>query len=215
MPAPQNNQNARRHGLRSNQVGDKSIENEVGKLRALARDAIAALFGDVSLYREAALQSAIRHEARARLAAKWLRDEHNPRKQKTLTLSERLALTATISNATDARDKCLKLAGLDSVISPASMWDAIDERRDFLPPDDSDDVSEAENNPEHHAASPSCELAPDSSRLASPSVSEDTNPPHHTTDTANAREGADLEARGGITEAGDTQAEYTREDRSH
>jgi len=57
---------------------------------------------------EALLQSAVRHETRALLAAKWLRDQDGK-----LNLEQRLQLLATISAATDSRDKCLVRLGLD------------------------------------------------------------------------------------------------------
>lgn len=184
-------QNARTHGLRSSEVGDKAIENLARAQRKAFRDSVLTLHGEVTPYHEAVLQSAIRHETRARLAAKWLRKEGDG-----LSLAERLSLTAAISQATDARDKCLKLVGLDRSLKTLDPWDTLDE-----------------------SASPTDGRLATGSHLASPLTHSQANPPVESDGSQIVDSGASGEAERGIPAAGvaatDTQAEFTAEDRTH
>lgn len=108
--APEGNQNAIRHGLRASSLpaGCAYIEGQVKTFRRYVRDLLEQQHGNVTVYQEAVLQSAIRHEQRALLASRWLRIE------KELDLNQKLALTAAVANASDARDKCLQKLGLDT-----------------------------------------------------------------------------------------------------
>lgn len=117
--APRGNANAAAHGLRGSKLppGCKHEESAVYRFRAFVREALFATHGEVDLYREALLASAVRHEMRALLAARWLRKEGDK-----LPLSERLALLATVSSATDARDKALKSMGLDKQAGDSDPW---------------------------------------------------------------------------------------------
>lgn len=98
------------HGLRASGL-PRSAAYLGGQLRAFRRylrDELAERGIAVRVYQEAIIQSAVRHETRALLAAKWLRDQDGD-----LKLEQRIQLLATISMATDARDKCLDRLGLD------------------------------------------------------------------------------------------------------
>jgi hypothetical protein len=72
--------------------------------------------GSTTIYQEAVLQSAVRHETRALLAARWLRKEGEK-----LKLPDRIALLGTISSATDSRDKCLEKLGLDKDLTANAL----------------------------------------------------------------------------------------------
>lgn len=108
--APQGNRNSIRHGLRASSLppGCSYLDGQLRSLRKGLRREIKRTHGDVSLLHEAAVQSALRHETRALLAARWLRLGGDK-----LPLEQRLSLLAAISTATDARDRCFKSLGLD------------------------------------------------------------------------------------------------------
>ena len=108
--APLGNKNRTRHGLRASSLpaGCSYIEAQLASFRRYVHELVAARDGGVSIYQEATLQSACRHEQRALLAARWLRVDFDK-----LNVDQRVSLTRDISNATDARDKCLKALGLD------------------------------------------------------------------------------------------------------
>ncbi len=112
--APFKNKNATKHGLRASGLpsGCKYIEGQISAFRRYIREEVT----DLSLWQEATLQSACRHETRALLAARWLRLE-----AKKLSIAERVALVKTVSDATDARDKCLKAIGLDEPPDPLDL----------------------------------------------------------------------------------------------
>ncbi len=118
--APRGNGNAVRHGLRGSKspAGCSYIDKQTRSLRAAILGELAER-GDLSLYREALAQSCLRHETRALLAARWLREK------KDLDLEKRLALVATISRATDDRDRCLARMGLDQTRDQAIDYSAM------------------------------------------------------------------------------------------
>ena len=107
--APPGNENAVRHGLRMTNL-PKGCGWLEGALRSLRRDLIDEITqeqGPPTLYQDALIQSVVRHETRAQLLLRWLRTD-----AQSLTLERRLALLASVSNATDQRDKCLERLGL-------------------------------------------------------------------------------------------------------
>jgi hypothetical protein len=81
--------------------------------------AVVSQHGEISLYHAALIQSALRHSGRAGLLERWLRLEEG------LSLTERLAVLKEIGSASDSRDRCLKLAGLD-VKPSGGLWDALE-----------------------------------------------------------------------------------------
>ena len=121
--APRGNKNRTLHGLRASGLpnGCTYIRSSLSSLRTLVRNELEQRQGGgrLELYQEACLQSAVRHETRALLVARWLRlagDE--------LDIDKRISLLRDLSNATDARDRCLKELGLDK--SPAADdWPAV------------------------------------------------------------------------------------------
>lgn len=76
--------------------------------RRYLRDELTERNGSTSTYEEALMQSAVRHETRGLLAARWLRKECNE-----LNINERLALLKEIGKSTNSRDKCLRELNLD------------------------------------------------------------------------------------------------------
>lgn len=108
------NQNRVSHGLRASGLPASAsyLEGQLRAFRSYVRQELAARGVDVGVFHEALLQSAVRHETRALLAAKWLRD-----KESELTIEQRLSLMAAVSSATDSRDKCLDRAGLSKDVS--------------------------------------------------------------------------------------------------
>jgi hypothetical protein len=65
------------------------------------------------------IQSACRHEGRALLLQRKLREQ-----AETLSVDQYVSLLDGISRATTARDGCLKGLGLDKVPGPIDAWDA-------------------------------------------------------------------------------------------
>lgn len=112
MPAPKENINALRHGLRTATLpkGCKYIEGAMQTFRMRLEDMIYDRHQGISVYQAAVIHSAVRHERRGMLSERWLRKEGG-----SLSLPDRLGLLREISNATDARDKCLKSLGLDEI----------------------------------------------------------------------------------------------------
>jgi hypothetical protein len=116
--APEGNENAIRHGLRglttSGRVplkvkGGRDLRKRLGEMCLELGAEIRQRQGrDPSLFEIAVIQSAKRHEARAQLLERWLDKEWEK-----LSVQDRLAILREIGNATDSRDKCLKVIGLD------------------------------------------------------------------------------------------------------
>ncbi len=111
--APAGNRNATRSGRRAWETV-KRLPKSCGAIRQqlyAERDdielSVGRQHGEVSLYHAALIQSAVRHSGRAQLLERWLRVEEG------LSLNERLAVLKEIGAASDSRDKCLKLLGLD------------------------------------------------------------------------------------------------------
>ena len=127
--APLANKNATKHGLRASGLppGCTYVQGQISAFRRYVRNEL----GQLSLWQEATLQSAIRHETRALLAARWLRLNEDK-----LSIAERLNLLKTISDATDRRDKCLAAIGLDG--KPANPWEVLDVQSSEPEKDDND-----------------------------------------------------------------------------
>src|ERR1700733_10752198 len=134
MPAPRNNQNAIRHGLMAAKLptGCSYIRKSIRQFRAALEDEVIRRFEEVTTYRAALIQSASRHEQRALLLQRYLREAadaetashtlHNEAidgkhtstvsRPTGLSIMDRCQILAQISAATDARDKCLERLGL-------------------------------------------------------------------------------------------------------
>lgn len=125
--APRGNANRMTHALRASKLPKdaKAEENAGYALRRLLMEALEAQHGKgrVPVAAQALVQTAHRHEMRARLAARWLRQG------KDLTLAERLNLLETISTASESRDKIILQLGLTVTgKSSASIWDALNDQ---------------------------------------------------------------------------------------
>lgn len=113
MPAKPGNRNALSHGAHSFLATGRApkgcgyIYRMMGQLKRHLEAEIVTNHGAVSTYHACVLQSLIRHESRAAFLTRWLRESESP------SVLERLALLKEIGSATDARDRCVKLLGLD------------------------------------------------------------------------------------------------------
>jgi hypothetical protein len=98
--------------------GASHVRRLVGQLRAALRRLVREKDGGITLAQDGLIQSACRHELRALLLTRWLREAE------ALPLRDRLSVVREIGWATDCRDRCLKALGLDraSTIDPLSAW---------------------------------------------------------------------------------------------
>lgn len=148
MPAPLKNRNAYRHGLRSNQTSDASVNQQLRAFRRTIREEIAP-DGRLTVAQEAMIQSLVRWESRCLLAGHYLRREPK------LPIERRMELLATITAATAERDKVLRQLGIVGIAGKAAagsdLWDALDESPvspanasgDVRPPDSLSDATKA------------------------------------------------------------------------
>lgn len=97
--------------------GASYIRRLLGAFQRATEAAVVEAHGEIPLTKAALIQSAVRHEGRAQLLTRWLRESD-------LSLAERLAVLKEIGGATDARDRCLKLLDLDrqDAHDPATIY---------------------------------------------------------------------------------------------
>lgn len=114
------NQNARRHGLRSTSLTKETryIEHVIGRVRSNIEQAVVKQKGEVSILDAALIQSLCRHEMRAMLLGRWLRELME--NETPANLADRKSTLASLSRATDDRDRCL--TRLDLGKDEASVW---------------------------------------------------------------------------------------------
>jgi len=86
--------------------GARYIRRQLGQFRRHLETTILERDGELSVFHAALIQSACRHEGRAQLLTRYLREAG-------LSLADRLAVLSGIGNATDSRDKCLQRLDLD------------------------------------------------------------------------------------------------------
>jgi hypothetical protein len=86
--------------------GASFIRRQVGRLRAQLEASVREQSGSVALYQNGLISSATRHELRALLLTRWLREAT------ALPMAERLALVRALGEATDARDRAIRGLGL-------------------------------------------------------------------------------------------------------
>jgi hypothetical protein len=91
--------------------GAAYIGRLLGQLRHSLEQVVQSRNGEVSLYQGAVIQSCCRHEGRAQLLQRWLRELDKD--ERDSSISERVSILKEIGSATDARDRCLKLLKLD------------------------------------------------------------------------------------------------------
>lgn len=149
--APKGNTNRMRHGLTAAKLpkGCQYIENRVGQFRKQLEAEIVECHGEITILSAALIQSACRHETRAKLLGRWLRegeDEVRTSTSKqgsngsgtqltaevtrtTLTITERSGLLRDISAASDSRDKCVERLSLkqSSNNDPWALFPALPE----------------------------------------------------------------------------------------
>lgn len=128
--APPGNENRVRHGVYSWAAAGKVPTSIKGgaHLRSMLRALQAGLLTEVerfkdrpaTLYEQAVITSAVRHEGRARLLEKLLAEAWGK-----MTTVERVAVLKEIGSASDSRDKALKAVGLDERREPKTVfpWD--------------------------------------------------------------------------------------------
>ena len=115
MGAPQGNANAMRHGVSSYLClgklpkGGAYIRRQLSLLKQQLERDVQDLYGELTTYHAALIQSACRHEGRAQLLTRWMRQVENDAREKdeTVAISDRLAIVKEIGSASDARDRCL------------------------------------------------------------------------------------------------------------
>jgi len=117
------NRNRMTHGIRgwltigSLPKGASYVRRIVGEFRRQIESGVLTVSGELTPYASALCQSATRHEARALLAGRWMRQQGEG-----LPLSDRLALLKAIADATDARDRCLEKLGLNAMPKESDPW---------------------------------------------------------------------------------------------
>ena len=95
----------------------------MGQLRHSLEDILIERESEVTIYNAAVIQSACRHEGRAQLLQRWLRELHNG--DKSPSVQDRLSILREIGSATDARDKCLKSLRLHEKPEEDDAWPII------------------------------------------------------------------------------------------
>ncbi len=113
--APIANTNSVRHGLKSSKLPPRLLwaERRLNTFRKIIEDAVIAAKSEVSLVDAATINSAIRWERHAILAGHWLSKEMDK-----LNPDQRLKYSEAVAKASDARDRHIRLLGLDVEDSP-------------------------------------------------------------------------------------------------
>jgi hypothetical protein len=112
-----------RHGMKAGKLpkGCKYIEIRVNELRRQVEAEVVALKGEINLLDAAAINSIVKWERHGLLAAHWLRHEIG-----SLSASDRLRFSEAIAKASDARDRNIKLLGLDIKPEPIDLTTYLD-----------------------------------------------------------------------------------------
>ena len=122
MPAPLDNRNAIRHGLRTGKLPPKCgyITRTTNQLRHSLENHIFETRGQISLPDSAAIQTAVRWERHAMLCQRWLRLECDG-----MDASTRLAYSRDVAKASAERDRCIRSLGLEPNIE-ADPWNVVE-----------------------------------------------------------------------------------------
>jgi hypothetical protein len=126
MPAPKNNENARRHGQRCRfglmiGGGPKATRYITAKLcvfREALEQAVIVAHGEVGLLHAAAISTALRWERASALSTKWFRENGD-----AMTVLDRVALQKSIAEASERRDRALEKLKIDA--KPSDLWAAV------------------------------------------------------------------------------------------
>ncbi len=116
--AKKGNQHALRHGMRGSKLpaGCLHIEHAVNELRRLMETEVLKVKGEIGVMDAAAINSILNWQKHGLLAAYWLRKEIS-----TMSLGDRLRFSAEIAKASDARDRNIRLLGLDIKPEPIDL----------------------------------------------------------------------------------------------
>lgn len=119
--APRGNSNRFRHGLHITKLPKKlrHIENCGNVFRRAIEAELMSLKAEIGIHDGAVIQSALRHERRCRLLERWLSEENDE-----LKVLDKVQILSQISQATDLRDRCLRVLGLDK--SSGDAWAGLD-----------------------------------------------------------------------------------------
>jgi hypothetical protein len=119
--APCNNQNRTTHGL-TGMGWPKGSENDrrrVARFTRALQVAVLEVKGTITIIDAATIQSAARWERHARLCGRWLRLE-----AEKFSPDQRLNFSREIAKASESRDRCLRLLGIDR--GQPDPWSIID-----------------------------------------------------------------------------------------
>lgn len=100
--------------------GASWVGRQVHHTGRVVTNAVVERDGATSPYAEALISSVCEHEGRRLLLKRWLRLEGD-----SLPVLDRAALLTQIGRATDARDNCLRLLGLDKTVAQ-DPWKAVE-----------------------------------------------------------------------------------------
>lgn len=122
QPGKAGNENAVKHGLYALAVsgkvplkvrGGKYVRGLIRKIRRELAAEVEAVHGrEPTLYEHAVILSITRHEGRCKLLERWLAEEVDK-----LSVMDRVTILKAIGDASDSKDKCMKLIGLDKLPS--------------------------------------------------------------------------------------------------
>jgi hypothetical protein len=184
MPAPLGNRNSMLHGTRGAlslgryPKGCSYIRRIIGMFRMQLETSVQDSHDSIGVYHAALIQSACRHETRALLLNRWLRE------QPDASLADKLALMRDITNASDSRDKCLEKLGLSKSAKDENPWTRF--RREALAEaSEPTSTTSDENEPSANGAAPGSTQTPESVPTA-------TNEPDATDDNSGAASGKQL-----------------------
>jgi len=92
------------------------VMRHVNRLRRLLEAELVKRHKSLSIFHQATIQSTCRHECRAILLQRLLRERSTE-----LSVADYLHLTQAITNSSDRRDRCLRALGLDAQPSLAAQ----------------------------------------------------------------------------------------------
>ena len=106
--------------------GASYVGRLIGQLRHSLESIVLGREGEVSVFNAAVIQSACRHEGRAQLLQRWLREiDGGGNVKKPPSLQDRVSILREIGNASDSRDRCLRALGLHEKPTDDDAWPTI------------------------------------------------------------------------------------------
>ena len=127
--ASKGNRNAIRSGVYSFLAtgryprGAAYVGRLVGQLRQSLESTVMQRESEVTVYNAAVIQSVCRHEGRAQLLQRWLRELEKG--DNGASIHDRVSILKEIGSATDARDKCLRALGLHLKQEDDDTWPTV------------------------------------------------------------------------------------------